>query len=67
MPSGVPAQVVAIEYLGADTLVDTRVGGEPFIVRISGRSPVAIGENVSIAWDAGAAHWFDAPSGRRIN
>jgi sn-glycerol 3-phosphate transport system ATP-binding protein len=67
MPSGVPAQVVAIEYLGADTLVDTRVASEPFIVRISGRSTVTIGENVSIGWDAGAAHWFDAPSGRRIN
>jgi sn-glycerol 3-phosphate transport system ATP-binding protein len=66
-PSGVPARVVAIEYLGADTLVDTRVAGEPFIVRIAGRPTVAIGENVSIGWDAGAAHWFDAPSGRRIN
>ena len=66
-PSAVPARVVATEYLGADTLVDTRVAGEPFIVRIAGRPTVAIGENVSIGWDAGAAHWFDAPSGQRIN
>ena len=67
VPSGVPAQVVAIEYLGADTLIDTKVGSAPFIVRIAGRPLVAIGEIVSIAWDAGAAHWFDATSGRRIN
>lgn len=64
--SGVPAQVTAVEYLGADTLVDTRIGGEPFIVRVSGRPTVAAGEDVFVAWDAGAAHWFDATSGRRI-
>ena len=34
-PMGVSAQVTAVEYLGADTLVDTRIGGEPFIIRIS--------------------------------
>ena len=67
MPSGVPAQVVAVEYLGADTLIDTKVGAAPFIVRIAGRPLVTIGEIVSIAWDGGAAHWFDATSGRRIN
>lgn len=65
--TGVPAQVTAVEYLGADTLVDTRIGGEPFTVRMAGRSNAAPGENVSIAWNAGAAHWFDATSGRRVN
>ena len=65
-PSGAPARVVAIEYLGADTLLDTRIGDEPFIVRVAGRPAVTAGDNVSIAWDAGAAHWFDATSGKRI-
>ena len=64
---GVPASVVATEYLGADTLLDTRIEGEPFTVRVAGRSQVAAGEKISIAWDAGAAHWFDATTGRRIN
>jgi sn-glycerol 3-phosphate transport system ATP-binding protein len=66
-PSGVAARVAAIEYLGADSLIDTRIGEAPFIVRLAGRSPVALGEQVSIAWDAGASHWFDATSGQRIN
>jgi sn-glycerol 3-phosphate transport system ATP-binding protein len=64
--TGAPAQVTAVEYLGADTLVDTRIGGEPFTVRMAGRTNVSPGENVSITWDAGAAHWFDATSGRRV-
>src|SRR5215210_2827356 len=33
---GVRARVAAVEYLGADTLLDTRIGGEPFTVRVSG-------------------------------
>src|SRR4030095_3965536 len=33
---GLPASVAAVEYLGADTLLDTRIGDQPFIVRLSG-------------------------------
>jgi sn-glycerol 3-phosphate transport system ATP-binding protein len=64
---GIPGQVAAVEYLGADTLIDARVNAEPFVVRVSGRATVAPGENISIAWDPAAAHWFDAASGRRID
>ncbi len=64
--AGVSAQVEAVEYLGADTLVDTRIGGEPFIVRLPGRHAAKPGERVSVAWEPAAAHWFDAASGRRI-
>jgi sn-glycerol 3-phosphate transport system ATP-binding protein len=63
---GVPAQVEAVEYLGADTLVDTRIGGEAFIVRVPGRHQAKVGERVSVAWESAAAHWFDAASGQRI-
>jgi sn-glycerol 3-phosphate transport system ATP-binding protein len=65
--AGVAARVVAVEYLGADTLIDARVGDEPFVVRLAGRPPVGAGQQVSIAWDAGATHWFDATSGQRID
>ena len=64
--AGVPAQVTAVEYLGADTLIDTRIAGEPFIVRLPGRHSAKAGERVSVAWEPAAAHWFDAASGRRI-
>lgn len=65
--SGVAAHVAAVEYLGADTLIDARIGDVPFVVRLAGRPPVAAGEQVSIAWEAGATHWFDATSGQRID
>jgi hypothetical protein len=40
-PEGVPAKVAAVEYLGADTLLDTRIGSESAIVRLSGRTATA--------------------------
>jgi sn-glycerol 3-phosphate transport system ATP-binding protein len=63
---GVPARVVAVEYLGADTLVETRIEDEPFMVRVAGGFQAAPGDILHLGWDAGAAHWFDLSSGRRI-
>ena len=65
--SGMPATVVAVEYLGADTLIDTRVADQSFIVRVGGRASVTVGDNVHLAWDAAAAHWFDLSSQCRID
>jgi sn-glycerol 3-phosphate transport system ATP-binding protein len=65
-PSGLAARVVAVEYLGADSLIGTRIGDAPFVLRLPGRPPVKPGEQVSVAWDAGAVHWFDATTGLRI-
>jgi sn-glycerol 3-phosphate transport system ATP-binding protein len=56
-----------VEYLGADTLLDTRIADQPFIVRVSGRASAAPGDSVTIRWDSSAAHWFDQSSQRRIN
>jgi sn-glycerol 3-phosphate transport system ATP-binding protein len=63
---GAPATVAAVEYLGADTLVETRIADEPFVVRISGRATAEVGDAVRLAWDPAAAHWFDLSSERRI-
>jgi sn-glycerol 3-phosphate transport system ATP-binding protein len=63
---GVPAQVAAVEYLGADTLVETRVGTESVIVRLSGRTSTVPGDTVHLSWDPAAAHWFALSSGRRV-
>ncbi|HEX8168375.1 MAG TPA: ABC transporter ATP-binding protein [Beijerinckiaceae bacterium] len=64
--AGVSATVAAVEYLGADTLIETRVAGEPFVVRVSGRATAEAGDTVHLAWDPDAAHWFDLSSERRI-
>ena len=64
---GMTATVVAIEYLGADTLIETRVADQSFIVRLPGRAKAAVGETVHVAWDSAAAHWFDLSSQCRID
>jgi sn-glycerol 3-phosphate transport system ATP-binding protein len=65
--AGVVARVAGSEYLGADTLLDARVDGVPFALRLPGRSPLAPGSDITIAWDRGATHWFAAATGRRID
>ncbi len=64
---GLPATVAAAEYLGADTLIETRIGTEPCIVRLPGRAGVNVGDNLRLAWDPGAAHWFDLSTQCRID
>ena len=64
---GVPASVAAVEYLGADTLIETRIADQSFIVRLPGRANASLGETVRVAWDPSAAHWFDLSSQRRID
>ena len=64
---GVPASVAAVEYLGADTLIETRIADQSFIVRLPGRAPAAVGETVGIRWEPSAAHWFDLASQCRID
>jgi sn-glycerol 3-phosphate transport system ATP-binding protein len=64
---GLPATVAAVEYLGADTLIDTRVVDQSFIVRLPGRATAAVGSQVHIVWEPAAAHWFDLSSQCRID
>jgi sn-glycerol 3-phosphate transport system ATP-binding protein len=64
---GVAATVAAVEYLGADTLVDTRIGDQSFIVRLPGRAAVNVADRVNIRWEPPAAHWFDLSTQCRID
>ncbi len=65
-PTGLPAGVIAAEYLGADTQVETRVGEDTVMVRVPGRFATAAGQTIHLAWAPSAAHWFDASSQRRV-
>ena len=64
---GFRASVVAVEYLGADSLVETRIRDTPFTVRVPGRTGIEPGRAVEVAWEPEACHWFDLSSGRRIS
>ena len=63
--TGLEARVESVEYLGADTLVAARAGGELVMVRVSGRAAVRCGDTVHAAWDPQHEHHFDVQTGRR--
>jgi sn-glycerol 3-phosphate transport system ATP-binding protein len=58
--------VTAVEYLGAEAFVTCTIGKRPLVARTRGGSAPAVGTTVGLAWDAGAAHIFDAASGARL-
>ena len=64
---GVGATVESVEYLGADSIVSCRAGSESVTVRVPRTAGHAAGAAVRLSWDPGAAHYFDAASGKRIN
>ncbi|HEV7260490.1 MAG TPA: ABC transporter ATP-binding protein [Bosea sp. (in: a-proteobacteria)] len=63
---GIAADVVAVEYLGADTLIEARIGGHGFIVRRPGKVRTKPGEKVYITLSQSALHWFDQASERKV-
>jgi sn-glycerol 3-phosphate transport system ATP-binding protein len=63
----VPAIIVAVEYLGADSTVTCTVGSEVIALRAPGRVALPIGAAVGLAWPRDASHLFDAASGRRCD
>jgi sn-glycerol 3-phosphate transport system ATP-binding protein len=63
---GLQAQVVAAEYLGADTQIETRVQDERWMVRVPGRFSATPGQAIHLEWDARDTHWFDATSQCRV-
>ncbi len=65
--NGADAEVVSVEYLGADTIVGLKgKAGEAIAVRVQGRADARPGERLGLAWNKGREHLFDRTSGRRI-
>jgi sn-glycerol 3-phosphate transport system ATP-binding protein len=64
---GRPARVVAVEHLGADSIVLCRIDDQDISVRQNGFSRIAPGDAVGLAWDAGHEHGFDGKSGKRLS
>ena len=61
-----PAEVEAVEYLGADSLLDCRIGSERLTVREPNRHDIRAGEVVQLTWPRSQAHYFDPSTGRRL-
>ena len=60
-----PAQVVGLEYLGADVVLRCQVGSEQITVRAPGQQAVQAGQALPLAWPPQAMHFFDA-AGQRL-
>jgi sn-glycerol 3-phosphate transport system ATP-binding protein len=63
---GLPAEVVAVEYLGGETLVEASIGPQRVIARCAGKVSARQGELIGLHVPEAAAHWFDTGSGRRV-
>ncbi len=61
---GVPATVETVEYLGGDSLLAMKVGGQPIAVRVPGSVGLRTGDTALLGWASGAQHFF-AEDGRR--
>ncbi len=63
--AGVPAIVCSLEYLGADSIVDCRIGEQMVSVRTHGRIKIEPGTQVNLAWSLENAHYFQSSTGQR--
>jgi len=68
VPDGWTVQVEAVEMLGAERLLYTRVAAEPLIVRVDERAgpPPAPGDTLHVQPQPGCLHRFDRSTGRRL-
>jgi sn-glycerol 3-phosphate transport system ATP-binding protein len=63
--SGLPVEVLSLEYLGADSLIAGKVGASEWIVRQAGKIRLAAGDRIHLTWPETENHWFEAKSGKR--
>ncbi|MGZ9809013.1 ABC transporter ATP-binding protein [Pseudoroseicyclus sp. H15] len=70
LAAGAPGQLQVtadlVEPMGSDTLVWTRVNGEPFRIRMDGHLPVEEGETITIGIDPARASLFDTATEERL-
>jgi sn-glycerol 3-phosphate transport system ATP-binding protein len=64
---GLPVRVASVEYLGAEALVQCRLGENDVLVRTAQSEPPSIGAWVGLQWPTERQHFFDAASGRRLD
>jgi sn-glycerol 3-phosphate transport system ATP-binding protein len=63
---GLAAELVATDYLGADTIVTARVGCQSLLVRVAGRLTIDGHRTAALTWPQEAMHVFDSATGRLV-
>jgi multiple sugar transport system ATP-binding protein len=64
--SGIPAEVIVVEPMGAETELLVKIAETSLTVMTRGRSNAGPGERIFLAPEAVHAHLFDAATGQRI-
>ena len=62
---GVAAELIASDYLGADTIITACVGDQTIDARVPGHITVKQGDIVRLIWTPENVHFFDAETGKR--
>jgi multiple sugar transport system ATP-binding protein len=65
-PFAAEATVEVVEPMGSDTLVWTRLGGQPFTVRVSSERAPAVGDAVTVGFDPLRASLFSTTTDARL-
>ena len=64
--NSLPAYVISVEFLGAETLVYLNAASGDITARVTGHAALKPGALVGLAWPIEAAHLFDANTKRRL-
>lgn len=62
----VKARIEAIEYHGADSILECLVGDQTLQVRIEGVRQLNVGDKIGLTWAPSAVHVFDEAAGHRV-
>jgi len=65
-PARLPATVFVSEPLGRDTIIETRLAGQPLTVKVPGLMPLAPGSPVWLDIDQNQLHAFNTRTGLRL-
>ena len=57
--NGLETQVIAVDYMGAETVLRLGLGDSTILVRIEGRSGARPGEKLTVDWHKDDVHLFD--------
>lgn len=62
---GIPAELVSADYLGSETIIDARIGGQPILVRSAGHLRLPKPVTARLSWNKKDVHVFDSATGHR--
>ncbi|ATH94914.1 sugar ABC transporter ATP-binding protein [Bacillus glycinifermentans] len=64
--SKIDAAIEVAELMGAETMLYSQAGGQPFIARVDSRTDVQAGDTLALAFDMNKSHFFDKETELRI-